>query len=74
MSQTGIRTLNLCPWSQQTSLIDSFRSVKNGKQWPTITASVVLRPGLNASPTRSTLKALYPDKEAVVDKGRAEVA
>lgn len=71
ISQAGIRTLNLCPESAN-GLIDSFRSVKNGKQWPTITVSSVLRARPKASPTRSILVQLYPDKKPMGDKKTAE--
>lgn len=55
------------------ALIDFLTSVKNGKQWPTITVSLVLRARPKASPTRSILKPLFPDKEQIGDKDREVV-
>lgn len=72
ISQAGIGTLNLCPMESANGLIDSFRSVKNGKQWPTISVSSVLRARPKASPTRSILEPLYPDKETMGNKAGAE--
>lgn len=53
-------------------LINSSGSVKNSKQRPTLTVSSESCARLKASPTRSILEPLYPDKKLMGDKGRAE--